>query len=42
MYDRIYKSDVLWKRVRSGEGAEGVDQAKLRSIEEQALGTTFR
>jgi RNA-directed DNA polymerase len=41
LYDRIYRSDVLWeawRRVRSNGGAAGIDAETIRAIEERGVG----
>ena len=41
LYDRIYRSDVLWeawRRVRSNGGAAGIDAETIRVIEERGPG----
>jgi RNA-directed DNA polymerase len=40
LYDRIYRSDVLWeawRRVRSNGGAAGVDAETIRAIEQSGV-----
>src|SRR5215813_4076068 len=40
LYDRIYRSDVLWeawRRVRSNGGAAGVDAETIRAIEQRGV-----
>src|SRR5258708_2476510 len=40
LYDRIYRSDVLWeawRRVRSNGGAAGVDGESIQAIEQQGV-----
>ncbi len=41
LYDRIYRSDVLWeawKRVRSNRGAAGMDAETIQAIEQRGVG----
>ena len=41
LYDRIYRSDVLWeawRRVRSNGGAAGVDAETIQAIEQRGRG----
>ncbi len=41
LYDRIYRSDVLWeawRRVRSNRGAAGVDAESIQAIEQRGVG----
>src|SRR5215470_19127876 len=41
LYDRIYRSDVLWeawRRVRSNGGAAGIDAETIQAIEQRGGG----
>jgi RNA-directed DNA polymerase len=41
LYDRIYRSDVLWeawRRVRSNGGAAGIDGETIQAIEQRGAG----
>jgi RNA-directed DNA polymerase len=41
LYDRIYRSDILWeawRRVRSNRGAAGVDAETIQAIEQRGVG----
>ena len=41
LYDRIYRSDVLWeawRRVRSNGGAAGIDKESIQAIEQRGAG----
>jgi RNA-directed DNA polymerase len=41
LYDRIYRSDILWeawRRVRSNRGAAGVDAETIQAIERRGVG----
>ena len=41
LYDRIYRSDVLWeawRRIRSNGGAAGIDAETIRAIEDRGVG----